>query len=157
MAGMATHIDLLTRCMRDEYCYNADGELLFVRPRGAPRLRYELGIIDIAPAEIAVVPRGVKFSVELPDGPARGYLCENYGGAFTLPERGPIGANCLAAWRKALAATGAFHRAANRAAHRPRPIHGDHHLRNSGPHPSMTGMCKRTSAIIPALRIGVAR
>ncbi|KAJ8135181.1 hypothetical protein OY671_011606, partial [Metschnikowia pulcherrima] len=45
---------------------------------------------------IAVVPRGVKFRVEIPNGPARGYLCENYGGAFTSPERGPIGANCLA-------------------------------------------------------------
>ena len=30
------------------------------------------------------------------DGPARGYLCENYGAKFTLPYRGPIGANCLA-------------------------------------------------------------
>src|SRR5260370_8269287 len=56
----------------------------------------ELGRIDAQSGEIVVVPRGVKFRVEIPFGPARGYLCENYGGAFTLPERGPIGANCLA-------------------------------------------------------------
>jgi homogentisate 1,2-dioxygenase len=82
--------------MVDEYFYNADGELLFVPQSGALRLATEFGRIDIAPGEIAVIPRGVKLRVELVDGPARGYLCENYGGSFTLPERGPIGANCLA-------------------------------------------------------------
>ena len=53
-------------------------------------------MIEIEPGEICVIPRGVIFRVELIDGPARGYVCENYGGAFTLPDRGPIGANCLA-------------------------------------------------------------
>jgi homogentisate 1,2-dioxygenase len=95
-AGMATHIYLATQSMVDEYFYNADAEMLFVPQQGALRLRTEFGIIDIASGEVAVIPRGVKFSVELPAGPARGYLCENYGGAFTLPERGPVGANCLA-------------------------------------------------------------
>ena len=47
------------------------------------------------PGEIVVIPRGVKFRVEIPNGPARGYICENYGGAFTLPERGPISAIAL--------------------------------------------------------------
>ena len=56
----------------------------------------EFGIIDIEPGEVAVIPRGVKIRVELKGGPARGYICENYGGALTLPERGPIGANCMA-------------------------------------------------------------
>ena len=28
--------------------------------------------------------------------PSRGFICENYGASFKLPERGPIGANCLA-------------------------------------------------------------
>ncbi|MDA8051187.1 MAG: homogentisate 1,2-dioxygenase [Rhodospirillales bacterium] len=95
-SGMAVHVYLATRSMADEYFYNADGELLFVPQLGALRLWTEFGIIDIAPGEIAVIPRGVKMRVELPGGPARGYLCENYGGSFTLPERGPIGANCLA-------------------------------------------------------------
>jgi homogentisate 1,2-dioxygenase len=95
-SGMGAHVYLVTRSMVDDYFYNADGELLFVPQSGALRLATEFGRIDIAPGEIAVIPRGVKLRVELIDGPARGYLCENYGGAFTLPERGPIGANCLA-------------------------------------------------------------
>lgn len=95
-AGMGAHVYLITRSMVDEYFYNADGEMMFVPQQGALRLWTEFGIIDIEPGEIAIIPRGVKIRVELPDGPARGYLCENYGGAFTLPERGPIGANCLA-------------------------------------------------------------
>ena len=95
-AGMGAHVYLVTRSMEDEYFYNADGEMLLVPQQGDLRLWTEFGIIDIEPGEIAVIPRGVKIRVELKDGPARGYLCENYGGAFTLPERGPIGANCLA-------------------------------------------------------------
>lgn len=95
-AGMGAHVYLITRSMVDEYFYNADGEMMFVPQQGALRLWTEFGIIDIEPGEIAIIPRGVKLRVELTSGPARGYLCENYGGAFTLPERGPIGANCLA-------------------------------------------------------------
>ena len=95
-SGMAAHVYFATRSMQDEYFYNADGEMLIVAQQGGLRLWTEFGIIDIAPGEIAVIPRGVKLRVELKEGPARGYLCENYGGAFTLPERGPIGANCLA-------------------------------------------------------------
>ena len=95
-AGMGAHVYLVTRSMEDEYFYNADGEMLFVPQQGDLRLWTEFGIIDIEPGEIAVIPRGVKIRVELRGGPARGYLCENYGGALTLPERGPIGANCLA-------------------------------------------------------------
>ncbi len=95
-AGMATHVYLATRSMVDEYFYNADGEMVFVPQEGRLLLRTEFGRIEVGPGEIAVIPRGVKFLVALPDGAARGYVCENYGGAFTLPERGPIGANCLA-------------------------------------------------------------
>jgi homogentisate 1,2-dioxygenase len=95
-SGMGAHVYLVTRSMENEYFYNADGELLFVPQLGRLRLATEFGIMVIEPGEIAVIPRGVKFRVELVDGPARGYLCENYGAAFTLPERGPIGANCLA-------------------------------------------------------------
>jgi homogentisate 1,2-dioxygenase len=82
--------------MGDAYFYNADGELLFVPEQGALRFRTEFGIIDAAPGDIVVIPRGVKFAADLKGQSARGYVCENYGGAFTLPERGPIGANCLA-------------------------------------------------------------
>jgi homogentisate 1,2-dioxygenase len=96
MAGMSASVYLVTRSMQDEYFYNADGELLFVPQQGELRLATEFGIIDVSPGEVAVIPRGVKMRVELLDGFSRGYLCENYGGALTLPERGPIGANCLA-------------------------------------------------------------
>lgn len=106
--GMGAHVYLATRSMLDEYFYNADGEMLFVPEQGGLRLWTEFGIIDIEPGEIAVVPRGVKLRVELSGGPARGYLCENYGGAFTLPERGPIGANCLANPRDFLTPAAAY-------------------------------------------------
>src|SRR3954466_11185255 len=95
-AGMAAHIYLITRSMVDQHFYNADGEMMFVPQQGKLRFVTEFGRIDAEPGEIVVIPRGVKFRVEILGAPARGYICENYGGAFTLPERGPIGANCLA-------------------------------------------------------------
>jgi homogentisate 1,2-dioxygenase len=107
-AGSASHLFLLTRSMQDEYFYNGDGEMLFVLQSGDLRFWTEFGIIDAGPGEIVVIPRGVKMRVELVDGPARGYICENYGGTFTLPERGPIGANCLANPRDFLTPVAAF-------------------------------------------------
>jgi homogentisate 1,2-dioxygenase len=95
-SGMGVHLYFVTRSMQNEYFYNADGEMLVVPQQGALRFATEFGIIDVQPGEICLIPRGVKIRVELLDGSARGYLCENYGGAFTMPERGPIGANCLA-------------------------------------------------------------
>ncbi len=107
-SGMAAHIYVATRDMRDEAFWNADAEMLVVPEQGRLRVRTEFGVIDAEPAEIVVIPRGVKFAVDLPDGKARGYVCENYGGAFTLPERGPIGANCLANQRDFLAPVAAY-------------------------------------------------
>ncbi len=95
-AGMAASLVFVTRSMVDEYFYNADAEMMVVLQQGRLRFWTEFGIVDAEPGEIVVLPRGVKMRVELPGEPARAYLCENYGGAFTLPERGPIGANCLA-------------------------------------------------------------
>ena len=106
--GMAAHVFVATRSMTDQYMFNADGEMMIVPQENDLRLRTEFGRIDVAPGEIAVIPRGVMFSVELPAGPARGYVCENYGGAFTLPERGPIGANCLANQRDFLSPVAAY-------------------------------------------------
>ena len=94
--GMASHVYLVTESMEREYFFDADGELLFVPQSGEIRLATEMGIMDVEPGEIAVIPRGMVFRVELVDGPARGYLCENYGAKFILPDRGPIGANCMA-------------------------------------------------------------
>ncbi len=107
-AGMAVHVYFATRSMQDEYFYNADGEMMIVPQEGDLRLATEFGIIDVEPCEIAVIPRGVKVRVELRGAPSRGYVCENYGGAFTLPERGPIGANCMANQRDFLTPTAAY-------------------------------------------------
>jgi homogentisate 1,2-dioxygenase len=95
-AGMGAHLLFVTQSMKDEYFANADGELMIVPQVGQLRFATELGVIEAGPGEIVVIPRGVKMRVELVDGPARAYMCENYGGSFRLPERGPIGANCLA-------------------------------------------------------------
>ena len=106
--GMAVHIYAANADMRDRYFVNADGELLFVPELNAIILHTELGPLRVSPGEIAVVPRGIRFRVELPDSVARGYLCENFGAAFTLPERGPIGANGLANERDFAAPHAAF-------------------------------------------------
>jgi len=108
--GFAIHTYAATASMTDDYFYNADGEMLVVAQTGGLRFFTEFGIIDIAPGEIAVMPRGVKFKVELGTGTgeAFGYICENYGSHFTCPERGPIGANCLANRRDFLTPVAAF-------------------------------------------------
>jgi homogentisate 1,2-dioxygenase len=106
--GMAAHIFLATQSMRDACFYNADAEMLIVLQEERLRVVTEFGIIEAEPGEIVVIPRGVKMRVELMGGPARGYVCENYGGAFTLPERGPIGANCLANARDFLTPVAAY-------------------------------------------------
>ncbi|WP_228461748.1 homogentisate 1,2-dioxygenase [Paracoccus liaowanqingii] len=94
--GMATHVYLVTRSMQDEYFFSADSELLVVPQEGRLRFCTELGVIDLEPKEIAILPRGLVYRVEVLEGPARGFVCENYGQKFDLPGRGPIGANCLA-------------------------------------------------------------
>jgi len=95
-AGMAAHRYVATASMENRFFYNADGEMLFVPESGALLFRTEMGHLHVAPGEICVIPRGIKFAVDLPDGKARGYICENYGAHFTLPDLGPIGANGLA-------------------------------------------------------------
>lgn len=94
--GAAIHIYAINRSMEDRFFYNADGELLLVPQQGPLRIHTELGIVVAAPGEICVLPRGLKFRVVLEEKAARGYICENYGQPFRLPELGPIGANGLA-------------------------------------------------------------
>ena len=94
--GMAAHVYLVTQSMVDAYFYSADSELLVVPQEGRLRFVTELGVIEVEPQEIALIPRGLVYRVEVIDGPARGFVCENYGQKFALPGRGPIGANCMA-------------------------------------------------------------
>ena len=96
MTGCAVHLYAANRSMDGRYFYNADAELLIVPQLGRLRVATELGVLDVEPQEIAVIPRGVRFQVMLPDGEARGYLCENFGALLQLPDMGPIGSNGLA-------------------------------------------------------------
>jgi len=93
--GVAVHVYLANRSMTDSAFVNADGEMLLVPQQGTLTLTTELGVLEVAPGEIALLPRGMLFKVAV-NGPSRGYLCENYGAAFRLPELGPIGSNGLA-------------------------------------------------------------
>jgi homogentisate 1,2-dioxygenase len=96
-AGMAVHVYRVNRSMEARRVFvDADGELLLVPEQGGIRLVTELGIIEAQPGHVAVIPRGVRFRVELLGVAARGYVCENYGSLLRLPELGPIGANGLA-------------------------------------------------------------
>lgn len=94
--GMASHVYVLNAAMEDEYFFNADGELLVVPQEGGLRIFTEMGVMDAVPLEICIIPRGMIVRVEPLGDTSRGYVCENYGAKFTLPDRGPIGANCLA-------------------------------------------------------------
>ncbi|MBW1602210.1 homogentisate 1,2-dioxygenase [Streptomyces sp. JJ66] len=107
-AGMAIHLYAATASMTDRVFSDADGELLIVPESGALLLHTEFGRLHAAPGHVALVPRGVRFRVELVDGSARGYVCENYGQPFLLPELGPVGANGLANARDFLAPTAAY-------------------------------------------------
>jgi homogentisate 1,2-dioxygenase len=96
MQGCAIHLYAANRPMRGRYFYDADGELLIVPEQGRLAIATEFGLLDVEPQQIAVIPRGVRFAVGLPDGAARGYICENFGTLLRLPELGPIGSNGLA-------------------------------------------------------------
>ena len=106
--GIGVHVYAANADMRDRFFYDADGELLLVPQQGRLRLLTELGVLEVEPQEIAVIPRGIRFRVELPDGMARGYVAENFGAMLRLPELGPIGANGLANARDFLAPLAAF-------------------------------------------------
>src|SRR5260370_9695737 len=90
--GVAIHIYRATKPMEHRVLYDADGELLIVPQMGRLLLATDLGVVEARPGEIALVPRGIKFLVHLPTARPKGYVCENYGPLFRLPDLGPIGA-----------------------------------------------------------------
>ena len=106
--GVALHLYTATASMTERFFYNADGEMLIVPQQGSVRFITECGIIEAKPGEIVVIPRGIKLRVELLETQARGYICENYGQPFRLPDLGPIGANGLANPRDFLTPVAAF-------------------------------------------------
>jgi len=96
LEGCAVHVYRATRSMEHRVFANSDGELVIVPQQGSIELQTELGRLEVAPGSLAVVPRGVKFRVQILADEARGYVAENYGLPFRLPELGPIGSNGLA-------------------------------------------------------------
>ncbi len=106
--GVGVHLYLANRSMEGRFFFNADGELLIVPQQGNLRLHTECGRLELEPGAIALVPRGMVFRVELPGGTARGYVCENYGVPFRLPERGPVGSDGFANERDFEAPVAAF-------------------------------------------------
>ncbi|MFV0672752.1 homogentisate 1,2-dioxygenase [Variovorax sp. tm] len=106
--GVGSLMYLAGRSMERRAFVNADGEMLVVPQQGRLVITTELGVLDVKPGEIAVLPRGMAFKVALPDGLSRGYVCENYGAHFRLPELGPIGSNGLANARDFQAPLAAF-------------------------------------------------
>lgn len=105
--GMAAHIAFINRSMTQRAFVNADGEMLLVPQQGTLMITTELGLLQVAPGEIALLPRGLAFKVAV-DGPSRVYVCENHGAHFRLPELGPIGSNGLANPRDFQAPVAAF-------------------------------------------------
>ncbi|MFC7418644.1 homogentisate 1,2-dioxygenase [Iodobacter arcticus] len=105
--GITIHL-YRANCSMQRVFFNADGEMLLVPELGRLRLVTELGVLEIEPEEIAVIPRGMKFRVELLDAAARGYICENHGSPFRIPDLGPIGSNGLANPRDFLAPVAAY-------------------------------------------------
>ena len=94
--GMAAHVYAINQSMTEDYLLNRDGELMIVPELNGLMAHTEFGLLAVQPGEILVIPRGVMFKIALSGDTARGYVCENYGARFVLPDRGPIGANCLA-------------------------------------------------------------
>jgi homogentisate 1,2-dioxygenase len=106
--GVGIHLYAANASMQARFFYDADAELLIVPQQGRLLIATELGVLDVEPNEIALIPRGVRFRVELPDGASRGYVCENFGALLRLPDLGPIGSNGLANARDFLVPNAAF-------------------------------------------------
>jgi homogentisate 1,2-dioxygenase len=105
--GIAVHLYLANTSMHERAFVDADGECLIVPQQGRLHITTELGRLAVGPGEIALLPRGIAFKVAV-EGPSRGWVCENHGAAFRLPELGPIGSNGLANARDFVAPTAAF-------------------------------------------------
>ena len=105
--GLAIHMYVCNASMTDTCLQNSDGDFLIVPQQGVLKIQTEFGFLDVAPNEIAVIQRGIRFRVAV-DGPSRGYVCEVFCGHFSLPELGPLGANGLANARDFLYPVAAF-------------------------------------------------
>lgn len=107
-AGCGVYLYAANRSMDGRFFYSADGEWLIVPQQGGLEIATEMGVLTVEPGEIALIPRGLKYEVRLLEAQARGYICENYGAFFRIPDLGPIGANGLANQRDFLAPVAAY-------------------------------------------------
>ncbi|KAJ3330994.1 hypothetical protein HDU76_004348 [Blyttiomyces sp. JEL0837] len=107
-SGLAVLVYTANESMDRESFYNADGDMLIVPQQGRLFIGTEMGVLHAEPTEIVVIPRGIKFKVELPDGPSRGYILETFDRHWELPDLGPIGANGLANPRDFLYPTASY-------------------------------------------------
>ncbi|KAK5169340.1 uncharacterized protein LTR77_005315 [Saxophila tyrrhenica] len=108
-SGLAVYVFAAGKDMaKTEAFYSADGDMLIVPQHGVLDITTEFGGILLRANEIAVIPRGVRYRVDLPRGAVRGYICELYQGHFQLPELGPIGSNGLANVRDFQVATASY-------------------------------------------------
>jgi homogentisate 1,2-dioxygenase len=107
LEGVAIQLYRASRSMERRIFVNADGEMLIIPQSGVLRLFTEMGGLDLEPGWIGLIPRGVRFCVEV-DGEARGYVAENHGAPFRLPDLGAIGSNGLANARDFETPTAAF-------------------------------------------------
>ncbi len=96
LSGVTLFTYAATASMTTQAFFSADGEMLIIPQHGRLRIVTEMGVVDLEPLEVAIIPRGLRYRVELPDGAAQGYVCENHGSPFRLPDLGPIGSNGLA-------------------------------------------------------------
>jgi homogentisate 1,2-dioxygenase len=106
--GIAIHLYAANQGMHGVYAYNADAEMLLVPQEGRLLVQTELGTLEVAPQEVATIPRGIRFAIQLPDGQARGYLLENFGALLRIPDLGPIGSNGLCNPRDVLTPVAAY-------------------------------------------------
>ncbi len=107
-SGVAIYFFAANADMHGRFFYSADGEWLIVPQQGTLSIDTELGRLRVEPQHIALIPRGIRFRVRLPDGAARGYIAENFGAPLRLPDLGPIGANGLANPRDFLTPVAAY-------------------------------------------------
>ena len=105
--GLSIYLYAFQNTSQDECMINSDGDFLIVPQKGTLIIQTELGMLEVSPCEIIVIPRGIVFSTSC-DSKANGYILEIYKGHFELPELGPIGANGLANARDFLYPTAHF-------------------------------------------------
>ncbi|GJE85537.1 homogentisate 1,2-dioxygenase [Phanerochaete sordida] len=94
--GVVLHTYACNASMERQAFVNSDGDFLLVPVAGRLDIQTELGRMMVFPGEVAVVQRGLKWKVSVPDGKAMGYIQEIFGMHYELPELGPLGASGLA-------------------------------------------------------------